>query len=119
MSDKVRINRWRGVRTDGDQEPHLVESGDRQDSLNLWARTGSLVRRPAVQTVRQMDSSPYVIPLALFSIDVETDDDAVDNTQDMGPFSNVSLPTDRTRNTGVGVQLDNSGDGLPVQLDDP
>ena len=119
MSEELRINRWRGVRTDGDTEPHLIEKGERQSSSNLWARTGTLVRRPCAKSVRQFaESNCYVMPLALFSVDVETDDDVVENELTIGFISGLPA-TDRTRNTGVGVQLDDSGDGLPVQIEDP
>ena len=114
MSEVLVIREWRGVRTEGDTAPHLLEAGERQDARNVWARTGALRTRPGTQTMRLFASpNEYLTPIALFHIAVETDDDTVDDT------IHGRAVTDRLRNTGVGVQLDDSGDGLPVQLPEP
>ena len=110
---EVLINRWRGVRTADDTAPHLIALGERQDSRNVWARTGALRSRPGTQTMRRFDSDEYLVPIALFHIPAETDDDNVEST------IHARTAKERTRNSGVAVQLDDSGDGLPVQLPDP
>ena len=114
MSAALVIREWQGIRTPADRAPHLLEPGERQDARNVWARTGALKTRPGTQTMRLFASpNEYLVPLALFHIAVETDDDTVADT------IHGRAVTDRTRNTGVGVQWDDSGDGLPVQLPAP